>query len=526
MQVRFRQAASASHRPALSKIRHSVTLCLTLAVLHICAAPSAQAQTNFQATPGNCEIVLQWIGSASSTGYNLSRATSLDGPYVQLAANYRDTQYNDASTSQPIFAYTDTELTNGTTYYYQVSAAGSGATQSTSTSPNGPPGWVQQHRKDVFGSIIGSSDYDLTGLSAVGYYRNGQTSPSVQVYLGMDNSLDMILEYSPDADTFGEKVEGTSTYTWEWFPPANPTGLHNDPSKTLTDPSQPFPAPKLYVIATADPFISANPQSDSLYFKATGSVKDGLTSNWNPTLSITGGPSAQPVQVPDNSQLPRHGILTATPGASSQKVDAKISPFAQLSLTNPEAASGEIYLDISTYPLLLDLPNAFVRPDLWDSNADSSNNQFLYSGDTQAILDVPARISTGNDPFTDDLDWLINTGKAPKVTWLFDAVPAQNPSMIPLTDTNGSSTYLGDLLKGKAAGIIPTTVDASNNPVLRFLGLPSSIRGFGNHTITLGVQNNSASSSYSQSQTAYIQTFFPGVKSNYPSAPADQANLG
>jgi hypothetical protein len=62
--------------------------------------------------PGSTTITLQWAASTNATSYKLKRSTSSGGPFSQLAA--------PASTS-----YTDTSLTNGTTYYYVVSAQNS-----------------------------------------------------------------------------------------------------------------------------------------------------------------------------------------------------------------------------------------------------------------------------------------------------------------------------------------------------------------------------------------------------------------
>jgi fibronectin type 3 domain-containing protein len=72
------------------------------------AVPPA-APTGLQATPGNAEVSLTWTASTGATSYHVKRSTTSGGPYTQVAA---PTITNDA----------DTGLTNGTTYYYVVSA--------------------------------------------------------------------------------------------------------------------------------------------------------------------------------------------------------------------------------------------------------------------------------------------------------------------------------------------------------------------------------------------------------------------
>src|SRR5882757_2872714 len=77
-------------------------------------APSGPpaAPTNLTATAGDTQVSLTWSASTGATSYNVKRATTSGGPYTQIAA--------PTSTS-----YTDTVLTNGTTYYYVVSATNS-----------------------------------------------------------------------------------------------------------------------------------------------------------------------------------------------------------------------------------------------------------------------------------------------------------------------------------------------------------------------------------------------------------------
>jgi len=104
----------------------------------VSATPNAQsmapaAPTNLTATPGNAVVTLSWTASAGATGYNVKRATTSGGPYTQLAAPSSN-------------GYTDSSVTNGTTYYYVVSAtnstgesANSAQVSATPTAPSVPP---------------------------------------------------------------------------------------------------------------------------------------------------------------------------------------------------------------------------------------------------------------------------------------------------------------------------------------------------------------------------------------------------
>lgn len=63
------------------------------------------------ATAGKAKVDLSWTASEGATSYNVKRSTTAGGPYTTIA-----TVTNSAIT------YTDSDVTNDTTYYYVVSA--------------------------------------------------------------------------------------------------------------------------------------------------------------------------------------------------------------------------------------------------------------------------------------------------------------------------------------------------------------------------------------------------------------------
>src|SRR5262249_47230999 len=92
------------------------------------SAPSAP--TGLTATGGNGQVSLSWTASSGATGYYVKRATT-SGAEAQIAS---------AATT----TYTDTTVTNGTTYFYEVSAYNSYGQSSNSAevsaTPVAPPG--------------------------------------------------------------------------------------------------------------------------------------------------------------------------------------------------------------------------------------------------------------------------------------------------------------------------------------------------------------------------------------------------
>ncbi len=75
--------------------------------------------TNFRASEGISKIDLSWDSVTNATSYNVKRATTAGGPYTTIA-----------TTSE--ITYTDTNILNGTTYYYVVSAVVNGVESSNS----------------------------------------------------------------------------------------------------------------------------------------------------------------------------------------------------------------------------------------------------------------------------------------------------------------------------------------------------------------------------------------------------------
>ncbi|HEY8932961.1 MAG TPA: discoidin domain-containing protein [Rariglobus sp.] len=93
------------------------------------ATPAAPAA--LLASPGDGAVPLRWQSSFGAASYTVKRATSSGGPYSAVASGITTA------------SYTDKTVTNGTTYYYVVSATNSAGTSGDSpedgTTPGRPP---------------------------------------------------------------------------------------------------------------------------------------------------------------------------------------------------------------------------------------------------------------------------------------------------------------------------------------------------------------------------------------------------
>ncbi len=162
-----------------------------------CSAPAAP--TGLSPTPRNAQVSLSWTASSGAASYNVKRSTISSGPYTTVAAGVTTT------------SYTDTGLTNGTTYYYVVSAVNScgesansaqvSATPQAATAPAAPTGlsaagakgkvnlsWTQSTssgvtQNNVYRSTTNGGPYSLQAtLSATTSYSDTSVTRGVTYY--------------------------------------------------------------------------------------------------------------------------------------------------------------------------------------------------------------------------------------------------------------------------------------------------------------------------------------------------------
>jgi len=144
---------------------------LSLAEINIIAhngdVPPA-APTGLSAVPTNSQITLLWNASTAASSYNIKRATINGGPYTTVGTSF-----------SPF--YTDGGLTNGTTYYYVVSAV-----NYTNESPNSSQLTVRPGIGAVFFANVGytgtasqiltAGTYTLAQLAAAGIANDTASS--------------------------------------------------------------------------------------------------------------------------------------------------------------------------------------------------------------------------------------------------------------------------------------------------------------------------------------------------------------
>jgi fibronectin type 3 domain-containing protein/regulation of enolase protein 1 (concanavalin A-like superfamily) len=115
--------------------------------------PIAAAPTGFAAVAGNGQVSLSWNAATYATSYNVKRATTAGGPYTTVAS--------PSGTSA-----VDSGLTNGTTYYYVVTAVDLAGESANSTEVNAKPLPPIPAVPTGFAAVAGNAQVSLSWSAA------------------------------------------------------------------------------------------------------------------------------------------------------------------------------------------------------------------------------------------------------------------------------------------------------------------------------------------------------------------------
>ena len=142
----------------------------TLGVLVKAAPPPLPvAPTGLTSSVGNSQISLSWSAVSGATSYRVKRSTVGGGPYSTVS-------------SPAAASFTNTGLTNGTTYYFVVSAVnetGEGANSSQiSATPDASASFTVQAETGTITN--GTFDSNNAGFNGTGFANLGTTGGSLQ----------------------------------------------------------------------------------------------------------------------------------------------------------------------------------------------------------------------------------------------------------------------------------------------------------------------------------------------------------
>lgn len=144
------------------------------------------APTGLSATAGNAQVSLTWNAVSGATSYTVKRATTSGGPYTNVATGLTGT------------SYTNTGLTNGTTYYYVVSASNSAGSSANSAQASATPASSGNNAGNfVVQYKVGDTSATDNQIRPTFNIKNNGTAPvnlsglKLRYYFTKDGSADM-----------------------------------------------------------------------------------------------------------------------------------------------------------------------------------------------------------------------------------------------------------------------------------------------------------------------------------------------
>jgi fibronectin type 3 domain-containing protein len=343
------------------------------------ATPPA-APTGLQATAGNAQVSLTWTASTGATSYHVKRAITNGGPYTQVSA---PTGAN----------FADTGLTNGTTYYYVVSALNSAGESANSTQASATPVAPAAPPAAPTGlqATAGNTQVSLTWTTT-----SGATSYHVKRSTTSGGPYTQVAAPSTTSDTDTVLTNGTAYYYV--VSALNAAGESANSSQTSATPVAPAtpPAAPSGLQATA-----GNAQ-----VSLTWTASTGATSYHVKRSTTSGGPYAQ-VAAPTTTSDTDTGLTNGTTyyyvvsalnatGESTNSSQASATPAgaaADVTITVNPAINKPIspyiyginfYSGVTGAPPLLTMDrdggNRWTAYN-WETNASNAGSDYLYEND-------------------------------------------------------------------------------------------------------------------------------------------------
>ena len=281
------------------------------------------APTNLTATAGNQQASLTWTASSGATSYNVKRATASGGPYATVAS--------PAATT-----YADTSLTNGTAYYYVVTAVGAtgesgNSNQASATPTAAPTAPVPPLNLTATG---GNQQVSLAWTASAG-------ATSYNVKRAATNGGPYTTVASPAGTSYTDTTVTNGTPYYYVVTAVNPTGESgNSNQATATPAAAPAaPASPLNLTATA-----GNQQVSLAWTASTGAtsynVKRGTTSG-GPYTTLSSPTGATYTDSGVNNGTTYYYVVTAVNanGQSANSNQASATPSATTAPPTPPVTS-------------------------------------------------------------------------------------------------------------------------------------------------------------------------------------------
>jgi fibronectin type 3 domain-containing protein len=327
-------------------------------------APPPPTPTGLTAAAGNAQVLLSWNASTGATSYNVKRGTVSGGPYTVVG-----------TPSTPSF--TDTGVSNGTTYFYVVSAVNANGESANSgevtATPHGSPPATPTGLSAAAGNAqvslswsasTGATSYNVKRSTVTGGPYTVVGTPTSPSFTDTSVSNGTTYFYVVSAvNANGESANsGEVTATPHGSPPPTPTGLaalagnaqvslswNASTGATSYNVKRSTVSGGPYTVvgtATSPSFTDTSASNGTTYFYVVSAVNaNGESAN---STQVSATPSATPPAPPTNL------------GASSGKPKGGVT-LTWTQSTSPGLTQNRIYRRVSTgtYPAT---PTATIAP--------------------------------------------------------------------------------------------------------------------------------------------------------------------
>jgi fibronectin type 3 domain-containing protein len=334
--------------------------------------------TGLTAVAGNAQVTLNWTASSGATDYYVKRSTTTGGPYTQIAT---PTSAN----------YTDTGLTNGTKYFYVVSAYNSAGQSANSAEVNATAVLPAPSAPTGLAASAGNAQVSLTWTvtpSANSYHVKRSTTSGAETQIAVPTSN----SYSDTGLTNGTKYFYVVSAVSSGGESANSSEVSATPSAPLTAP--PTPTGLQAAGGSAQVSLSWSASTGAASYNVKRSTTNGGPYNTavaSPTATnytdttVTNGTIYYYVVSAVNTagQSANSAQASATPASPTANVTITINP-AQTKPISPYIYGINFYSGVTGAPPQLTFDRAGGNRWTaynWETNASNAGSDYLYEND-------------------------------------------------------------------------------------------------------------------------------------------------